>query len=85
MELDFDNLRLQIQLDYNSILNKLNKNIYMYRIDLGEADEKGIVERIRHDMTRLGNNIDTLMRAYSDAPEKINNISDKANVIDVKF
>lgn len=78
MTLDFNQLRLDIQREYNSIVKFLNQE---YDDTEDKLQIEGIgIERLSNKLSNLRVSISMLMCAYTDTPEMIDNISSKAEL-----
>lgn len=83
MTLDFNQLRLNIQRDYNWLVKLINQEYD--DIDNQLLLEGFDVERLRDKLHDLRGSIATLMCAYTDTPEMIDNISSKAELLTVEI
>ncbi len=79
MTLDFNQLRLDIQREYNSIVKLLNQE---YDDTEDKLQIEGIgIERLSNKLSNIRVSISMLMCAYTDTPEMIDNISSKAELL----
>lgn len=78
MTLDFNQLRLNIQRDYNSVVELINHEYD--DIENSIILEGFDIEHLRVRLNDLRAGIATLMCVYTDTPEMIDNISSKAKL-----
>jgi len=82
MEVNFDNLRLVIQSQYNLVLFGVDELVAKFVEKENPSKEE--IDELRNNMNDLRENIETLVCCYGDS-EVINNISDQCNLSEAIF